>query len=148
VDRADNWTAAGLRHAIAFVQSRIRGDFEDTGLARVELHRDPSFAGLGSQGLSDRAEDVIVTCGGHRFISHLELGVEAACAHVANVLQDDVMDLLGRPWPHISMPTRAGGVLEPTMAGAGIAHWQLRGEPVCAVGHLRPLFERHELPWP
>ena len=150
MDCPNDWTSSGLRRAIGFVQSRIRGDFENTGLARVKLKDEPTFASRELQyaKMSNRAEDVIVVCGGHRFISHMELGVEAACAHIADVLQDDVMDILGRPWPYVSLSARAAGVLEPATAPAGIAHWQLRGEPICAIGHLRPLFDRYELSWP
>jgi hypothetical protein len=55
---------------------------------------------------------------------------------VADQLQDNVIDQLARPWPELrDAAGRAVGVLEPRY-GNGLAQWALRGDALCAVGHL------------
>jgi hypothetical protein len=52
-----------------------------------------------------------------------------------SVLQDAVVDSLGRPWPEVG-GSDSVGVLDVAVEPVGIAHWSLRGRPLCAVGHL------------
>ena len=90
-------------------------------------------------GVDDRppAGQVVGVIGEHVFAAGFEQGIEAGCARVMSVVQDDVVDARGRPWPEVTDVERirargARGSCEPL----GIAHWSLRGHPLCAVGHL------------
>lgn len=130
---------------------RVRRDFWHTGLSEISLVLDPDYrtstgsaqwnatsqtrGDLTLAHLEDNLADVVVIAGGHRFPARLELGLEQACANMCSVLQDDVMDVRGAPWPEL---TRDGhsGVLEPALNGEGTAVWQLRGKPFCVVGEL------------
>jgi hypothetical protein len=103
----------------------------------VELRVDPQFALPG--GVDDRpaAHQVVGVIGGHVFAAGFEHGLEAACAVVMSMVQDDVVGAHGRPWPEIA--DRDGselGVLDVSFEPPGIAHWSLRGHPLCAIGHL------------
>ena len=61
----------------------------------------------------------------------------AGCALVMSVVQDDIVDARGRPWPEVADGNGSGlGVLDVVNEPLGIAHWSLRGHPLCAVGHL------------
>lgn len=53
-----------------------------------------------------------------------------------SVLQDAIIDSLGRPWPEVDDGGASVGVLDVALEPAGIAHWVLRGEPICPVGQL------------
>ncbi|MGH3415281.1 MAG: hypothetical protein ACRDSS_02330 [Actinocrinis sp.] len=56
---------------------------------------------------------------------------EPLVAAIANQLQDDVVDNLGRTWPEIDgRPLFAS-------ADSGVACWCLDGKPWCAVGQLK-----------
>ena len=148
LETAEDWTGVGLLRAMHFLQARLRVDLSVPGMPAIEVGRDSSFGEVLPAGAPGRSTaDIVVIAGGHRFSANLGRGVEAACAHAASVLQDDVMDLLQRPWPELTLGA-VRGVLEPGLDPFGIAHWSLRGRPVCAVGHLRPLWDRLERPWP
>jgi hypothetical protein len=65
--------------------------------------------------------------GEHVFAAGFEQGIEAGCARVMNVVQDDVIDARGRPWPEVTDGNGSGlGVLEVSSEPLGIAHWSLR----------------------
>ena len=55
---------------------------------------------------------------------------EPLVASIANQLQDDVIDNLGRTWPEV------GGKPLFASADSGVACWCLDGKPWCAVGQL------------
>jgi hypothetical protein len=108
-----------------FVRKRLEADFQGMGLAQVEFRVEPSG-------------DVTCVCGGHEFLLPFD-DAESACAYAAYMLQDDVIDRLGRPWPELLDPGGKfiGVLVAPADAGgSGIAHWALRNDPFCAVGHL------------
>jgi hypothetical protein len=103
----------------------------------VELRVDPDFAVPG--GVDDRppAGQVVGVIGEHVFAAGFDQGIEAGCATVMSVVQDDVVDARGRPWPEVTDASGSGlGVLDVSCEPLGIAHWSLRGHPLCAVGHL------------
>ena len=53
-----------------------------------------------------------------------------------SVVQDAIVDASGRPWPEVDDGGDSVGVLDVALGPAGIAHWALRGEPICPVGQL------------
>jgi hypothetical protein len=57
----------------------------------------------------------------------------------ASVVQDDMMDELGCPWPELALPNEGSTVLQPATAGSGTAEWQGRGAR-CAIGTLQDTF--------
>ncbi len=62
-------------------------------------------------------------------------GAQLAVA-AAGVLQDDVMDELGAPWPEVAVPGGGTAVLEPAVSASGVAEW--RGTAVrCPIGALQ-----------
>ena len=65
-------------------------------------------------------------------------GLESGCADVMSRLQDAVVDLYGRPWAEVDDAGESGGVLDVALEPYGMAHWALRGEPICPVGQLQP----------
>jgi hypothetical protein len=139
---AQPWDRDRIEKAIEFIRARLAVDLGGTGLPRITFRFDATWATEAAEAMSVAAgsdpqpDDVIVVCGGHEFTLGLESGVEIACADAADALQDDVIDLLGRPWPELC--TADGtyvGVLSPTSTG-GIAIWRLTNEPFCAVGQL------------
>ncbi|WP_322766498.1 hypothetical protein [Frankia sp. Cr1] len=145
------WSPAGFDAARAAVQRRLQADFELPVFPDIRLLVDPSFAPPG-RGHADstamiEAQALVVSAGGHRFLAHLEDGVEAACAHGADTLVDDVMDLLGRPWPELILPGGDRGVLSAALDPTGIACWYLNGQAICPIGHLREVFDRYKVPW-
>ena len=122
--------------AMRAVLDRVRADTAGTELV-VELRVDPDFALPG--GVDDRspAGQVVGVIGEHGFAAGFEQGIEAACARVMNVVQDDLVDARGRPWPEAADGDGSGlGVLEVSCEPLGIAHWSLRAHPLCPVGHL------------
>ncbi|HSV66315.1 MAG TPA: hypothetical protein VLJ59_10480 [Mycobacteriales bacterium] len=140
--REPSWGAGRISAAVAFIGARLRADFADTGLPRIDFRNDPSWAAdghaphTGTHGWQ-LPSDVIVQCGGHEFPLGLEHGVESACAAAADALQDDVIGRSGQPWPELrSADGVFVGVLEPRLQPGGLAHWRLHDEPFCAVGHL------------
>jgi hypothetical protein len=73
----------------------------------------------------------------HEFQPGLEGGVESACWYTADQMATDVMDEHNQPWPELlDSRGRFVGVLDIPGGGPGLAQWELRGEPFCAVGHL------------
>jgi hypothetical protein len=144
-ETSDTWTSTWLRHAMTFIEVRLRADLP---LPEISVDTDDTFSEVRSDGRSVPilTKYVIVKAGGHRFSAGLSYGVEAACAHAADQLQNDVMDDLNRPWPQVTIGSHTG-VLEAALEPFGIAHWRLGEQPVCAIGHLRPLLDRLELPW-
>jgi hypothetical protein len=147
---AVGWTAERLAAALDFIAARMVADFAEiagaVGDDLLRLRLDPAWSNDGGSpaddGTSRQAgpDDVIaVLLGGrHEFPAGLEDGVEYASYLVADRLQDGVIDDLGRPWPELrDAEGRSLGVLEPRYE-QGLAHWALRGEPLCAVGQLGP----------
>jgi hypothetical protein len=133
------WSRNRVDAAIAFIRGRLHADFAGTGV-QVEFKVDPSWGQEGTttrDGSSDvDPKHVIVVCGGHEFPLGLESGIEVACADATNALQDDVMDLIGRPWPELlDADSNYVDVASPASAGQ-VAYWQVKGEPFCAVGQL------------
>ena len=62
-------------------------------------------------------------------------GAAALAVAAAGILQDDVMDELGAPWPEVVAPGGGTTVLEPAVSASGAAEW--RGTAVrCAIGAL------------
>ncbi len=58
----------------------------------------------------------------------------------ASVMQDDVMDELGAPWPELAVPSKAKAiVLQPRVSSSGEAQWQ-GGEFTCPMGELHKTF--------
>lgn len=132
------WGSARVAAAVAFVVDRVRQDVGTVtdleSAAVVSARHDPAWAGDGAEG----AEAVVgvVFDGRHEFPLGLEDGVEHACRNLADQTQDDLVGELGRPWPQLLGPDGAArGVLQPALHG-GIAVWELRGRPFCAIGHL------------
>jgi hypothetical protein len=122
--------------AMRAVLDRVRADALGTEIV-VELRVDPDFAVPG--GVDDRppAGQVVGVIGEHVFAAGFEQGIEAGCARVMSVVQDDVVDARGRPWPELTDADGSGlGVLDVSCEPLGIAHWSLHGHPLCAVGHL------------
>jgi hypothetical protein len=141
------WTESMISAACAFVLERLEADFKDTGLT-IEFHFDPTWSGpdddmpIGIHPYRRRPEDAIVFSRGsdeflHEFPLGLDSGVESACWYAAYQLQTDVMDEHNQPWPELlDSEGRFVGVLDTPGSDLGVAQWQLRGEPFCAVGHL------------
>jgi len=122
--------------AMRAVLDRVRADAVGTELV-VELHVDPGFAVPGGGDDGPPAGHVVGVIGEHLFAAGFEHGLEAGCALVMSVFQDDVVDARGRPWPEVTDGSGSGlGVLDVSFEPLGIAHWSLRGHPLCAVGHL------------
>ena len=79
--------------------------------------------------------EVLGITGNHTF--RLVVGETGADLSVdaASILQDDVMDALGRPWPEVAVPGGGTTVLEPAVSASGVAEW--RGTSVrCPIGAL------------
>jgi len=149
IDAVD-WTAERLVAAMDFIASRVRADFDAVAGPPfgdlLTLRIDPTWVTDGAwpsdrpAGDSPRPDDVIAVLfgGRHEFPAGLEEGAEYACHLVADRMQDNVIDELGRPWPELHDPTGGFvGVLEPRYERA-LACWALRGQPLCAVGQLAP----------
>jgi hypothetical protein len=144
----DLWSESGLVAACATVQRRLRADFNIPDLDSITVDIDPSFSDPEIDRAGPRADAVVIAVGGRRFVAGLARGVEAACAHGADTLADDVMDLLGRPWPELRLRGGGGGVLRADVDSAGIACWFLGESAACSVGSLRELFDRYDATWP
>jgi hypothetical protein len=146
--QAFRWTPQRIDAAAHMIVERITADFGEVTGHRpdlVQFRNDPGWATDGvlppgrSPGDPARPEDVIVRLLGGRseFPADLDEGGEHACWLVASRLQDDVIDALGRPWPEL----RDGegsvlGIAEPQLEPVMLAHWAVRGDPLCAIGHL------------
>jgi hypothetical protein len=125
-----------LDAAMRTVLDRVRADAGAAGI-EVELRLDPGFAVPG--GVDDRppAHHVVGVIGEHVFSAGFADGLEAGCARVMSVVQDEVVDSRGKPWPElIDDDESAVGVLDVGCEPVGIAHWTLRGRPFCAIGDL------------
>ena len=137
------WSPERLVAAIEFLTRRVEADFEEitATLPGRPLVMRPDLAWADDSrvpGTTPGPEDVIAVLfdGQHEFPAGLEDGVEYACFVVADRMQDDVIDMLGRPWPELFAPSgESMGVLDPRYAG-GLALWTLRGEALCAIGQL------------
>jgi hypothetical protein len=130
---------ADLDAAMQAVSDRVLADAAGQGRP-LHLRIDRDFASPG--GPRDERSDVfhvVAAIDRHLFSAGFHEGLEAGCALVMSVLQDEIISTLGRPWPEIG--DRDGsrlGVLDVGLEPVGIAHWHLRGERLCAVGHLIP----------
>jgi hypothetical protein len=125
-----------LDAAMRTVLDRVRADVGAAG-PEVELRLDPGFAVPG--GIDDRslAHQVVGVIAEHVFSAGFADGLEAGCAQVMNVVQDEVVDSRGRPWPELADGDGSTvGVLDVGCEPFGIAHWALRGQPFCAIGDL------------
>jgi hypothetical protein len=143
----DSWTESRITAACAFVLERLEADFKDTGLT-VEFRFDPSWSDpdaempIGIHPYHRRPEDAVASSRWgngnlHEFPLQLDGGVESACWYAADQMQTDVMDEHNQPWPELlDRRGRFVGVLDIPGGGTGLAQWELRGEPFCAVGHL------------
>jgi hypothetical protein len=144
----DLWSEAGLVAACAALQRRLRADFGLPGFGPITVDIDPSFSDPEIDRAGPRPDAVTIAVGGRRFGAQLARGVELACAHSADKLADDVMDLLGRPWPELRLYGGASGVLRADVDPAGIACWFFNDSAACPVGTLRELFNRFDVTWP
>ena len=118
------------------VLDRVRADVDGAGL-KIQMRVDPSFAQPGSVDERPPVDQVVAMINGHVFSVGFEHGLEAGCATVMSGVQDDLVDASGRPWPDIVDHDGGGlGVLDVALEPLGIAHWSLRGHPLCAVGQL------------
>lgn len=130
---------ADLDAAMRAVSDRVLADAAGHALP-LHLHVDRDFSS--PEGPPDERPDVfhvVAAIDGHLFSAGFHNGLEAGCALVMSVVQDEIISALGRPWPELG--DRSGstlGVLDVGFEPVGIAHWQVRGEPLCAVGHLVP----------
>lgn len=130
---------ADLDAAMQAVSDRVLADAAGHG-RRLHLRVDRAFSSPGEP--RDERPDVfhvVAAIDGHIFSAGFDSGLEAGCARVMSVLQDEIISTLGRPWPEIG--DRSGsrlGVLDVGFEREGIAHWQMRGQLLCAVGHLVP----------
>lgn len=127
-----------LDAAMQAVSDRVLADADGAG-PPLRLRVDPTFSSPDGRQRDVRpvAAHIVGAVGKHEFAGGFDAGLEAGCAHVMSVYQDEVVAMRGRPWPEIS--DRAGvllGVLDVAVTPVGVAHWHLRGEPLCAVGHL------------
>ena len=85
--------------------------------------------------------EVLGITGNHTF--RLVVGATGADLSVdaASILQDDVMDALGRPWPEVAVPGGGTTVLEPAVSPSGMAEW--RGTSLrCPIGALQQTYGR------
>jgi hypothetical protein len=123
------WSDPQVEAAMQFIRRRVLDDL----VSAIDLPADEVLA------LRLGGGEVLATVfhGEHDFPVELHEGVEEACALVAGQVQDDVIGRLGRAWPEVHSPGGdAVGVLEPACEPIGLAHWALRGRPLCAVGQL------------
>ena len=121
-----------LDAAMDAVLARVRADADGVGPG-LSLAVDPAF---GTPDDDLPAHHVVVRIEKNTTLVGFEPGLEAGCAEVMSVLQDAVVDSLGRPWPEVADGDGDVGVLDVVPEPGGIAHWALRGEPICPVGQL------------
>jgi hypothetical protein len=130
---------ADLESAMQAASDRVLADAAGHRLP-LHLRIDRGFSSGG--GPPDERPDefhVVATIDTHVFSAGFHQGLEAGCARVMSVLQDEIIAVLGRPWPEIIDERGSSlGVLDVGLEPVGIAHWHVRGEPLCAVGHLVP----------
>ena len=131
--------ATGLRYplrdleaAMDAVLARVRADADGVGPG-LSLVVDPTF---GVPDDESPHHHVVVRIEKNTTLVGFEPGIESGCAEVMSVLQDAIIDALGRPWPEVDDGGDSVGVLHVALEPSGIAHWTLRGEPVCPVGLL------------
>jgi len=66
-------------------------------------------------------------------------GGAALAVAAAGILQDDVMDELGAPWPQVVAPGDGTTVLQPAVSASGVGEW--RGAGVrCPIGMLQETY--------
>lgn len=133
---------SGLRYlvrdldaAMEAVLARVRADADGVG-PDVTLAVDPRFGVLRDDDEPSPAHHVVVRIENNITAVGLSAGIEAGCATVMSVVQDAIIDSSGRPWPEVDDAGDSVGVLDVAQGPAGIAHWALRGEPICPVGQL------------
>lgn len=116
------------------VLARVRADADGVGPGPL-LAVDPTFGDLDDD---PPAHHVVVRIEKNTTLVGFGSGVESGCAEVMRVVQDAVIDSSGRPWPEVDDGGDSIGVLDVVLEPLGIAHWVLRGEPLCPVGQLVP----------
>lgn len=79
--------------------------------------------------------EILVQFGEHWFRVAGGLTWPELTAAVASRLQDDVVDLLGRGWPELTVRGRFAGILEPSVSGP-LAVWASASGFSCPVGTL------------
>jgi hypothetical protein len=83
--------------------------------------------------------EVLGETAGHTFRLVVGDGGAGLAVAAAGILQDDVMDELGAPWPEVAAPGGGTTVLEPAVSASGVAEW--RGTAVrCPIGALQRTF--------
>lgn len=123
-----------LDAAMDAVLARVRADTGDVGPG-PSLAVDPTFGDPDDA----PAHHVVVRIEGNTTLVGFGTGLESACAEAMSVVQDAVVESLRRPWPEVDDVGGVGvGVLDVALEPSGIAHWALRGEPICPVGQLVP----------
>lgn len=133
-----------LEAVIRAVSDRVLADTPENAPS-LRLAVDPSFSTPSNHfDGSPGPVHVVGVIGGHKFAAGFQRGLEAGCAMVMSAMQDEIVAMSGRPWPEIGDRSDGRlGVLDVALGPLGIAHWQLRGEPFCAVGHLRASCQAH-----
>jgi hypothetical protein len=84
-------------------------------------------------------DEVLGVTDTHSF--RLAVGDDAAelAVRAAAVLQDDVMDDLGAPWPEVGASGESSVVLEPVVGETGVGEW--KGDRLtCLIGELHQVF--------
>ena len=123
-----------LGAAMEAVLARVRADADGVGPG-LSLTVDPAFAVPDDD---SPAHHVVVRIEQNSTLLGFGSGLESGCAEAMSVVQDAVIDSLGRPWPEVDDDGDSVGVLDVALEPSGIAHWALRGEPICPVGQLVP----------
>lgn len=121
-----------LDAAMDAVLARVRADADGRGPV-LSLEVDPAFGVRRDGDEPSPAHHVVARIGGNVTSIGFGRGPEAGCAEAMSVLQDAIVDALGRPWPEVD--DDGVGVLDVAQE-PGVAHWTLRGEPICPVGQL------------
>jgi hypothetical protein len=130
---------AAMRAVVGRVDADLRGAASGSAVSGASLRVDREFASPSGGGAGDGPpqQHVVATIAGHRFAAGFEHGLEVACATVMSALQDEMVDSSGEPWPELADDSGGVvGVLDVAVEPVGIAHWALRGDPICAVGQL------------
>jgi hypothetical protein len=129
---------AAMQAVVGRVDADLRGAASGSAVSGVSLRVDGEFAYPGGgAGGGPPQQHVVATIAGHRFSARFEHGLEVACATVMSAFQDEMVDSSGKPWPELADDDGGVvGVLDVAVESVGIAHWALRGEPICAVGQL------------
>jgi hypothetical protein len=84
-------------------------------------------------------DEVLGVTDTHAFRLALGDGAADLAVRAASVLQDDVMDDLGAPWPEVRTSGASPVVLEPVVGETGVGQWK-GGSHTCLIGELRQVF--------